>query len=123
MKQMYKKPAILWLAAFLTLSVSACSTAVFDEEGDEAVATAVSATEQVRSGAAACQEGDQMVASESQCLQDDAACYPLNNGKWCTGSRAAKCPKGSEPAPAGACPSGAVCFGQSESLRCMMKRS
>ena len=44
----------------------------------------------------ACKAGDQRVPSESACLQDDAACYALANGDWCTGERGNTCPAGSE---------------------------
>jgi len=37
--------------------------------------------------ATVCKSGDQPVASASQCLQDDAACYTLADGSFCTGPR------------------------------------
>ena len=67
----------------------------------------------------ACKAGDQRVPSESACLQDDAACYALANGDWCTGERGNTCPAGSSALPAGApCPPGARCFRIGESLEC-----
>jgi len=34
-----------------------------------------------------CDAGDSAIASSSICLQDDAACYQLADGSWCTGGR------------------------------------
>jgi len=34
-----------------------------------------------------CDAGDEAIASSSSCLQDDAACYQLADGSWCTGGR------------------------------------
>lgn len=66
-----------------------------------------------------CKTGDQQVASEASCLQDDAACYALANGDWCTGERGGTCPTGSAAVAAGStCPPGARCFEFSESLTC-----
>lgn len=71
------------------------------------------------SRASICKSSDTMVDSSSQCLQDDAACYELSNGKWCTGERGNTCPAGSSPLPAGsACPPGKRCFHVGESLQC-----
>ncbi|MBX2835871.1 MAG: hypothetical protein KTR35_03380 [Gammaproteobacteria bacterium] len=76
-----------------------------------------------RSGAAgkvqACRTGDTMVSSSNQCLSDDAACYQIANGSWCTGERGNTCPTGSVAVPAGSvCPSNARCFNYGESLTC-----
>ena len=66
-----------------------------------------------------CKSGDQQISSSRQCLQDDAACYQLNNGDWCTGERGNTCPAGSIELPAGlACPAGKRCFSVGESLQC-----
>ncbi len=66
-----------------------------------------------------CKSGDTQVGSASQCLQDDAACYELNNGKWCTGERGNTCPAGSSALPAGIpCAPGKRCFRVGESLEC-----
>ena len=71
--------------------------------------------------ATACLSGDSSVANSSLCLQDDAACYEIADGSWCTGSRATNCPMGSAPLPAELpCPEGARCFAQSESLQCVI---
>lgn len=71
--------------------------------------------------AVACLAGDQSIANSSMCLQDDAACYPLADGSWCTGPRASTCPMGSNPLPAELpCPVSARCFAQSESLQCVI---
>lgn len=67
----------------------------------------------------ACKTSDTLVQNQNQCLQDDAACYQLNNGQWCTGERGISCPAGSLAIPEGsACPSGKRCFSVSESLEC-----
>ncbi len=66
-----------------------------------------------------CKSGDQIVASASQCLQDDAACYQISNGQWCTGERGNVCPAGSTEISLGAaCPAGSRCIRLSESLTC-----
>ena len=66
-----------------------------------------------------CKAGDTRVASEASCLQDDAACYALDDGAFCTGPRGNVCPVGSAAVPAGAaCPPGARCFEIGESLTC-----
>ncbi len=71
--------------------------------------------------ATACLAGDQSIASDSGCLMDDAACYPIADGSWCTGPRVSTCPMGSTPLPAELpCPEGARCFAQSESLQCVI---
>ena len=70
----------------------------------------------------ACRAGDQRVPDESACLQDDAACYALDDGNWCTGERGNTCPAGSSALPAGAaCPTGARCFRIGESLECAIQ--
>ena len=67
----------------------------------------------------ACRSGDQAVASPSQCLKDEAACYQIANGGWCTGARGNTCPTGSQAVPAGGtCPTSTRCFAISESLNC-----
>ena len=66
-----------------------------------------------------CKAGDTRVATEASCLQDDAACYALDDGGFCTGPRGNTCPAGSTAVPAGAaCPPGARCFEIGESLTC-----
>lgn len=68
---------------------------------------------------AACKATDQIVDSSNQCLQDDAACYQISNGQWCTGERGNICPAGSSALSAGAsCPPGKRCFSVGESLEC-----
>ncbi|MBX2824266.1 MAG: hypothetical protein KTR33_06020 [Gammaproteobacteria bacterium] len=70
----------------------------------------------------ACRGGDTPVASASACLADDAACYQLANGSWCTGPRSDRCPAGSTELPAGSpCPPGARCFAHSESKSCAIR--
>jgi len=66
-----------------------------------------------------CKASDSQVQSSQQCLQDDAACYQLSNGQWCTGERGNTCPAGSTSLPADqACPLGSNCFTVGESLQC-----
>jgi len=68
-----------------------------------------------------CKAGDEMVASSNQCIQDDAACYQISNGQWCTGPRGNVCPAGSTELALGtACPSGSRCIRFSESLTCLV---
>lgn len=69
----------------------------------------------------ACRAGERIVASADACLQDEASCYILSDGNWCTGPREASCPKGSFALAAGAaCPPGTRCFRISESLQCQV---
>ena len=71
-----------------------------------------------------CRAGDTRVASEADCLRDDAACYALASGEFCTGERGNTCPAGSAALPAGApCPPGARCFVIGESLTCTVASS
>jgi len=71
-----------------------------------------------------CKTGDTQVADEASCLQDDAACYPLASGGYCTGKRGNTCPAGSSPLPAdAACAPGMRCFAIGESLTCAIPLS
>ncbi len=68
-----------------------------------------------------CKSGDKTISSAGQCLRDDAACYQISNGEWCTGERGNSCPSGATALPTGAvCPTGARCFRLSESLVCVV---
>ncbi|MDO6460596.1 hypothetical protein Q4485_07805 [Granulosicoccaceae sp. 1_MG-2023] len=68
-----------------------------------------------------CKSGDTHIADSSQCLQDEAACYPLTDGSWCTGPRGETCPNGTRELKSGqSCPSGAKCFKPSASLHCVI---
>ena len=70
---------------------------------------------------AECRAGDREVASAAQCLSDDAACYEMATGAYCTGPRGATCPVGSSALATGqACPAGARCIRASESLECLI---
>ena len=63
-------------------------------------------------------EGE-VVSAPDRCLQDDAFCYPLGDGSYCTGPSAPQCPRNSTPIAKDApCPERTECFDQSESLRC-----
>ena len=67
----------------------------------------------------ACKNTDRLVDNQNQCLQDDAACYQIKSGQWCTGPRGNICPAGSVPLTTGSeCPLGSRCFRVSESLEC-----
>ena len=67
----------------------------------------------------ACKSTDRQVDSQTQCLLDDAACYQISNGQWCTGERGSVCPAGSVALATGeACPAGSRCFRVGESLEC-----
>ena len=69
-----------------------------------------------------CKRGDELIQSSRQCLQDDAACYELSNGQWCTGERGNTCPAGSSEIPVGAaCPRGTRCIAFGESLNCAIQ--
>ena len=69
-----------------------------------------------------CKSTDTEVGSSSQCLQDDAACYQLSNGRWCTGERGNICPAGSVALPGGqSCPARKRCLRIGESLECMVE--
>lgn len=100
--------AVLPLAATLaTILLGACA-------GDGSVRP-----DRPASPLASCKVGDVRVASEAACLRDDAACYALADGAWCTGERGNRCPAGSEPLPSGVpCPPGVRCFTIGESLIC-----
>lgn len=101
---------VLSLAALVLVMLSSCAS----PGGAEPVANP-------NDRILACKSTDTQVASEGQCLQDDAACYQISNGQWCTGERNSVCPAGSQALAAGvACPAGARCFRFSESLECMI---
>ncbi len=107
------------LAVLIGLSFAGCSSTAFDTSSTESAARQAVAGS---TDAIACQGSDTQVKSQSQCLQDDAACYELPNGNWCTGPRALSCPNGSEALNVGeACPSGSKCFEYSAGLQCMMR--
>lgn len=66
-----------------------------------------------------CFSGDMQVATATSCLVDDAVCYQLDTGAWCTAGRAPQCPAGSSPMVLDApCPEGGECRMYSEGLRC-----
>jgi hypothetical protein len=66
----------------------------------------------------------EIVADSSRCLQDDAFCEPLPDGRWCTGPSAPQCPAGSTPIAMDAvCPPGQRCWQYSESLRCQTEQA
>lgn len=66
-------------------------------------------------------EGE-VVSDRAGCLQDDAFCEPLGDGRYCTGPRAPQCPPNSAPIDKQApCPERTRCFDYSESLRCAVR--
>ena len=66
-----------------------------------------------------CKSGDQPIRTSASCLVDDAACYQLSDGSWCTGARDDACPTGSSKLPQGqACPAGGRCFSISDEFTC-----
>lgn len=100
------KPAVL----LISISVAGCTASPHRPAGTN--------TDRA-SRIASCKPGDTPVAAENQCLQDDAACYQIANGDWCTGTRGNTCPAGSKAIAAGtACPAGMRCFYVGESLTC-----
>ncbi|MET0388949.1 MAG: hypothetical protein ABW321_23450 [Polyangiales bacterium] len=61
----------------------------------------------------------QIVADRSGCLQDDAYCRLLSDGRYCTGPQAPSCPPNYTPiAQDVPCPERTSCFDYSLSLRC-----
>ncbi|WP_066966664.1 hypothetical protein [Microbulbifer sp. Q7] len=66
-----------------------------------------------------CFAGDRQVPTANACLVDDAVCYQLDSGPWCTAGRAPQCPAGAAPITMDApCPEGGKCWMYSEGLRC-----
>lgn len=105
----------LLLAMSATILLSACASS------GSSINDGLAGARQAGNGghASICKSGDTQVDSSGQCLQDDAACYELNNGKWCTGERGNTCPAGSSALPAGIpCAPGKRCFHVGESLEC-----
>jgi len=101
-------------AAMILMTITLASCATSD--------AGFSPTERVGSKVQVCRSGDQLVNASSQCLQDGAACYQLDNGKWCTGARGNICPAGSVELPTGAaCPRGARCIKYAENLSCAIQ--
>ncbi|HMJ12172.1 MAG TPA: hypothetical protein VK524_12195, partial [Polyangiaceae bacterium] len=69
-------------------------------------------------GANECPNG-MVVVTASDCLQDDAFCIELPDGRWCTGVSASECPAGAVPiAPDVPCPGGSNCWNVGFALRC-----
>lgn len=66
-----------------------------------------------------CFAGDAQVPTASACLMDDAVCYQLDTGAWCTAGHVPQCPAGTSPVAMDApCPEGGNCWIYSEGLRC-----
>jgi len=103
------------LAAVMMATLLGCASG-----GDSSSATqSLSQRAAPQSKIQICKAGDQLVASASQCIQDDAACYQISSGQWCTGERGNVCPAGSTQLTIGAaCPAGSRCIRLGESLTC-----
>jgi len=100
---------ILLIIVVTTLLLGSCASSDITSSSASVVSGDANAT--------ACKINDTRIQDSSQCLQDDAACYQLSNGQWCTGQRGALCPAGSSEVAAGmSCPIGKRCFRISESL-------
>ena len=103
-------PAALLLAS-MTL-ISGCASDSGDYTGRSGGADPASRV-------LACKSTDKLIERSDQCLLDDAACYQISSGQWCTGPRGNVCPAGSQPLAEGStCPVGARCFSVGESLEC-----
>ena len=101
------------LLSALLLSACAGGNSGFSEDGAQSRAAVGKVNE--------CKPGDKRVASQAQCLQDDAACYPLTDGSWCTGPRGLTCPAGSRALKKGEpCPPGSKCFSPGPNLECVI---
>jgi len=106
---------VMFLALLGVLVLSSACTSATGGAGQQDFQPNGNASEKIL----ACKATDRQISSSSQCLQDDAACYQISNGQWCTGERGNVCPSGSTPIAAGTtCPDGARCFRFSESLEC-----
>ena len=104
-------PALL--LALVTV-ISACASG-----GDGRAGGAVAGVSPAADRILACKSTDTLVETQDQCLLDEAACYQIKSGQWCTGPRGNVCPAGSQALAAGsACPPGARCIRIGESLEC-----
>lgn len=104
----------LMSAAWLMIVLAGCAS------GNPAPGTTTGTGDRA-SRADSCRVGDREIGSEAACLQDDAACYQIADGGWCTGPREPACPAGSTAlSGGGACPAGARCFQMSDSLQCLV---
>jgi hypothetical protein len=64
-------------------------------------------------------DGGTIVDSSSECLQDEAFCRELPDGRFCTGGQAPQCPDGATPiAPGQPCPANMACWEFALSLHC-----
>ena len=62
--------------------------------------------------------GETKVDTQAECLQDDAVCYELDDGSWCTGPSAAMCPADAQERSTPCELDDMTCFVFSESLSC-----
>ena len=112
-RSLCKISAPVLLLALVTI-VSACASGGGNRAGNTAAGTAPAADRIL-----ACKSTDSLIESQDQCLLDDAACYQIKSGQWCTGPRGNVCPAGSQALEPGSdCPAGARCIRLSESLEC-----
>lgn len=115
-KQQRYTTAFRSIRVLLTVTVSALLISSCASSGNPAASGSVIPGS---SRISECKINDTLVPNSNQCLQDDAACYQLSNGQWCTGERGNSCPAGSVAVPLGmACPPGKRCFRVGESLEC-----
>jgi len=116
---MFSTSALKQFATNLTTPIAAVLVACALLAGCAAAGSDTGAAQRSSGKVLACKRGDTMVDSSQQCLQDDAACYQVSNGKWCTGERGNTCPAGSVEIPKGSvCPRGPRCIDYGESLSC-----
>ena len=73
--------------AFLVVVLAACGTTSKPAPHAATTPPAAAARPVVAPTKTACDAGDQSIESSTACLQDDAACYQLVDGTWCTGAR------------------------------------
>lgn len=116
------QPTQLHLLA-LALLLSACPeserrpTAAAPDHSAHAQSDGGMSSQEPDAGGEECR-GD-IIPGRDRCLQDDAFCYELSDGRWCTGSAVVECPAGNRSIPRDQpCKPGHVCWQFSESRRC-----
>ena len=69
-------------------------------------------------GGAGCEDGT-IVKTSSDCLQDEAFCRELADGRYCTGPQTPRCPEGAIALPPDQpCPRNMVCWPFALSIQC-----
>ena len=74
----------LLLTSFV-LAIGCASTTPAPANPEPASTAKEESSTKKESPQAECKPGEQQVASSTKCLQDDAVCYQLSDGRWCTG--------------------------------------